>query len=196
MGRLFNFHTKPIPICRTVEPESISDAMSRSYAPRGLPTNPMARQRQLFNHRKDDYVLCPLLAGGLLLHRSYQTIMSRHRLLRRMCTLSRPLSNVGGRPTPTPKLSNDYVSASSTSSYVHSITSFVQCWRTAYSYVEAIKRLCLGIVYFIVCTLYGILWLHAIIRYRYRGIPTLETRILNEDSDEKGRVTIKGGRRD
>jgi hypothetical protein len=30
----------------------------------------------------------------------------------------------------------------------------------------------------------------------YGGIPTLETRILNKDFDEKGRVMLKSGRGD
>jgi len=96
-GKLFNPHTDPIPMRRTAEPESISDATSSSYAPRGLPANATAQQRQLFDHRKDDPV--------------------------RFSVLARPSSTNGGRPTPTPKLSNDYVSASSTSSYAHSMAS-------------------------------------------------------------------------
>ncbi|KII88741.1 hypothetical protein PLICRDRAFT_176290 [Plicaturopsis crispa FD-325 SS-3] len=52
-------------------------------------------QRQLFDHRKDDPV--------------------------RFSVLARP--NANGRPSPTPKSSGEYVSNSSTSSYAHSITS-------------------------------------------------------------------------
>ena len=37
--------------------------------------------------------------------------------------LARPSSINGSRPTPTPKSSGDYISASSTSSYAHSIAS-------------------------------------------------------------------------
>jgi hypothetical protein len=91
-------------------------------------------------------------AEGLLLHQSYPMITSRHRLLHPMHTLWRHLDCLSlndnpkyahcpiydpirfsvlawpsftnsGRSTPTPKLSNDYVSASSTSSYAHSMAS-------------------------------------------------------------------------
>ncbi|KAG1848042.1 hypothetical protein DFJ58DRAFT_890873, partial [Suillus subalutaceus] len=98
-GKLFNPNTDPIPMRRTTEPESISDATSSSSPPRNTPTShqrdPPA-SRQLFNHRKDDPV--------------------------RFAVLTRP-SSTGGRPPPTPKSSGDYVSTSSTSSYAHSLTS-------------------------------------------------------------------------
>jgi protein SMG6 len=98
-GKLFNPNTDPIPMRRTTEPESISDATSSSSPPHNTPTShqrdPPA-SRQLFNHRKDDPV--------------------------RFAVLARP-SSTDGRPPPTPKSSGDYVSASSTSSYAHSLTS-------------------------------------------------------------------------
>ncbi|EED78536.1 predicted protein [Postia placenta Mad-698-R] len=119
-GKLYNpnadYSRRPI---LTAEPDTISDAASSSYAPRGpAPHGPRAHQppaqsraapdahRQLFDHRKDDPV--------------------------KFSVLTRPQasSNVGGspssgRPTPTPKSSGDYVSASSTSSasYAHSTIS-------------------------------------------------------------------------
>ena len=100
-NKLFNPQTDLIPMRHTAEPESISDATSSSYAPRGMSINPSgplreasAHQRQLFDHRKDDPV--------------------------RFSVLPRPSSTNGNRPVPTPKSSADYVSASSTSSYAHS----------------------------------------------------------------------------
>ncbi|KAG2752558.1 hypothetical protein P692DRAFT_20872018 [Suillus brevipes Sb2] len=78
---------------------AFSDATSSSSPPRNTPTShqrdPPA-SRQLFDHRKDDPV--------------------------RFAVLVRP-SSTGARPPPTPKSSGDYVSASSTSSYAHSLTS-------------------------------------------------------------------------
>ncbi|KAL4259410.1 PIN domain-containing protein [Pleurotus pulmonarius] len=103
-SKLFNPDTDPIPMRRTAEPESISDATSSSYAPRreinGHSTAAQSshhlrdgQSRQLFDHRKDDPV--------------------------RFSVLSRP----NGRPTPTPKSSGEYVSASSASSYAASTLS-------------------------------------------------------------------------
>ncbi|KAJ8463961.1 hypothetical protein ONZ45_g17401 [Pleurotus djamor] len=98
--RLYNPDTDSIPMQRTAEPESISDATSSSYVPRARPngvnSSSAAREasaKQLFDHRKDDPV--------------------------RFNVLARPQ----GRPTPTPKSSGDYVSASSTSSYAPSVVS-------------------------------------------------------------------------
>jgi protein SMG6 len=93
--KLFNPETDPIPMRYSAEPESISDTTSSSYVPRRGP-NSASRDvppRQLFDHRKDDPV--------------------------RFAVLARP----HGRPTPTPKSSADYLSASSTSSYANSVTS-------------------------------------------------------------------------
>ncbi|TDL27426.1 hypothetical protein BD410DRAFT_818864 [Rickenella mellea] len=95
-GKLFNPDADPIPIRRTAEPESMSDNGSSSYAPRAGPSKEGAGQAgRLFDHRKDDPV--------------------------RFNVLARPSDR--GRPHPTPKSSGEYVSASSTSSYAHSITS-------------------------------------------------------------------------
>lgn len=98
-GKLFNPASDPISMRRTAEPETISDNGSSSYAPRNaLPTPDRgAHQGRLFDHRKDDPV--------------------------RFHVLARPNPANGNRPTPTPKSSGEYVSASSTSSYAHSGTS-------------------------------------------------------------------------
>lgn len=166
-GKLFNPNTDPIPMRRTTEPESISDATSSSSPPRNTPIShqrdPPA-SRQLFDHRKDDPV--------------------------RFAVLARP-SSTGGRPPPTPKSSGDYVSASSTSSYAHSLTSsFTLSSGTTdnssassalfdskpredasnNAFAVQLKRL-------------------------YRSISTLETKILNEDPDDlidEGRVVLQG----
>ncbi|EGN96009.1 hypothetical protein SERLA73DRAFT_112057 [Serpula lacrymans var. lacrymans S7.3] len=174
-SKLFNPDTDPIPMRRTAEPESISDATSSSYVPRsGPPTSshqrePPTHQRQLFDHRKDDPV--------------------------RFSVLARPSSSTG-RPTPTPKSSGDYVSASSTSSYAHSMTSsnFTLSSNTTdtssassalfdrkpneessnNAFAVQLKRL-------------------------YRGISVLETKILNEDTDDQAdesRVMLHGHGKD
>lgn len=158
-GKLYNPQTDPIPMRRTADPEVISDATSSSYAPRGTAANAPAHQRQLFDHRKDDPV--------------------------RFSVLARPSS----RPTPTPKSSVGYVSASSTSSYAPSIasSSFTLSSNTtdnssassaakpntdesSNNFAVQLKKL-------------------------YRGIAALETKILNEDMDEsgpeEGRIVLK-----
>jgi len=83
---------------RTAEPEAISDAGSSSYATRNPPpTQERGSQAgRLFDHKKDDPV--------------------------RFHVLARP-SPANNKPTPTPKSTGEYISASSTSSYAHSITS-------------------------------------------------------------------------
>ncbi|KAF9228014.1 hypothetical protein BS17DRAFT_747074 [Gyrodon lividus] len=157
---------------RTLEPESISDATSSSYVPRNAPPShhrdPPAHQR-LFDHRKDDPV--------------------------RFSVLARPSSN-GAKPTPTSKNSGDYVSASSTSSYAHSMTSssFTLSSGTTdnssassalfegkpredpskNAFADQLKKL-------------------------YRSISTLESKILNEDTDdnaEDGRIVLHGRARE
>lgn len=168
-GKLFNPNTDPIPMRRTTEPESISDVTSSSSPPRNPPTShprdPPAN-RQLFDHRKDDPV------------RFAVSVQARP-------------SSTGARPTPTPKSSGDYVSASSTSSYAHSLTSsFTLSSGTTdnssassalfdskpredasnNAFAIQLKRL-------------------------YRNISTLETKILNEDPDDlvdEGRVVLQG----
>ncbi len=113
-GRLYNPNSelaRRAPI--TTEPDAMSDAASSSYAPRGGPPIPRAHHRsqpartagdapRLFDPRKDNP----------------------------FSVLTRPNGNSGGspsigRPTPTPKSSGDWVSASSTSSasYAHSTIS-------------------------------------------------------------------------
>ena len=82
---------------RTAESEIFSDAISRSFAPRGSPANPPTHQRQPFGHQKD---------GPL-----------------QFSMLTRPSTANDSQPTPTSKSSGDYVSASSTSLYAHSIVS-------------------------------------------------------------------------
>ncbi|KAG1756261.1 uncharacterized protein EDB91DRAFT_1091560 [Suillus paluster] len=168
-GKLFNPNTDPIPMRRTAEPESISDVTSSSSPPRNTPTShqrdPPAN-RHLFDHRKDDPVRFAV------------------------SVLARPSSN-GARPPPTPKSSGDYVSASSTSSYAHSMTSsFTLSSGTTdnssassalfdtkpredpsnNAFAAQLKKL-------------------------YRSISTLETKILNEDADDyvdEGRVLLQG----
>ncbi|OBZ75187.1 hypothetical protein A0H81_04568 [Grifola frondosa] len=110
LGKLYNPNTDSArrPVI-TAEPDNISDATSSSYAPRGPSSHPrpaayMGRgsseqHRQLFDHRKDDPVRFSVLTRSPVASGS-------------------PLnsSQNGGRPTPTPKSSGDWVSASSTSS--------------------------------------------------------------------------------
>ncbi|KDR73471.1 hypothetical protein GALMADRAFT_71996 [Galerina marginata CBS 339.88] len=107
-SKLFNPNTDPIPMRRTAEPESMSDGTGSSYVhvSRAAPTTaPSVHRderttttRQLFDHRKDNPV--------------------------RFSVLARPQMSSGhGRPSPTPKSSGDYLSASSTSSYAASISS-------------------------------------------------------------------------
>ncbi|EPT05882.1 hypothetical protein FOMPIDRAFT_1044363 [Fomitopsis schrenkii] len=118
-NRLYNPNAdSPRRAILTAEPEAMSDAASSSYAPRGpaphgpRQATPQSRaapdsHRQLFDHRRDDPV--------------------------RFSVLTRPQASPNAaagrphadRPTPTPKSSGDYVSASSTSSasYAHSTLS-------------------------------------------------------------------------
>ncbi|GBE82472.1 hypothetical protein SCP_0408560 [Sparassis crispa] len=111
---LYNPNADPIrkPVILTAEPDTMSDGGSSSYAPRGPPGPPPQRthqqgqqvrtagdgHRQLFDHRKDDPVRFSVLA------RPHASPNGANQ------------SAVLGRPTPTPKSSGDYVSASSTSS--------------------------------------------------------------------------------
>lgn len=96
-NKLYNPDTDPVPLRRTHDPESVSDATSSSYLPRNPPTHhrdPPSNQR-LFDHRKDDPV--------------------------RFSVLARPSS--APKSTPVQKPPPDHVSASSTSSYAHSMAS-------------------------------------------------------------------------
>lgn len=95
--KLFNPDADPVPMRRTAEPEVFSETASSSYGLRNHVTSDRGAQHgRLFDFRKDDPVRFNVL---------------------------RPTPSPGNRPTPTPKSSGDYVSASSTSSYAHSITS-------------------------------------------------------------------------
>ncbi|KAG1891533.1 hypothetical protein F4604DRAFT_1706903 [Suillus subluteus] len=168
-GKLFNPNTDPIPMRRTAEPESISDATSSSSPPRNPPTShqrdPPAN-RQLFDHRKDDPVRFAV------------------------SVLARP-SSTGGRPPPTPKSSGDYVSASSTSSYAHSLTSsFTLSSGTtdnssaSSALFDSKPREDASNNAFAVQ-----------LKKLYRNISTLETKISNEDPDDlvdEGRVVLQG----
>lgn len=93
--KLYNPNVDPVPMRRTAEPEVLSDNGSSAYASRNAMASPDrgAHQGRLFDYRKDDPVRFHVLRPD------------------------------GVRATPTPKSSGDYVSASSTSSYAHSITS-------------------------------------------------------------------------
>ena len=103
--KLFNPDTDPIPMRRTTDPEPISGSTSTQQASRPPPppssTNHRDERgnaaRHLFDHRKDDPV--------------------------RFSVMARPQLSAPSRPSPTPKPSRDYVSASSTSSYAASISS-------------------------------------------------------------------------
>ncbi|OCH95657.1 hypothetical protein OBBRIDRAFT_767535 [Obba rivulosa] len=111
-GKLWNPNTDPIrkPQVLVAEPDTISDAASSSYAPRGHTSRanahphpsrgPVDSNRQLFDHRRDDPVRFAVLT------RPHVSPNSAHAAV--------VTSN--GRPTPTPKSSGEYVSASSTSS--------------------------------------------------------------------------------
>ena len=156
---------------RTAEPEAVCDATSSSYAPRGPSGSPnnremSAHQLQLFDHRKDDPV--------------------------RFSVMASPLSTNDGRPTPTPKSSADYVSVSSTSSYAHSIASSSFTLSSGTTESSASSALFerkpseeTGNSNTFAVQLEKL----------YRGISSLETRILNEDVDDsgtdEGRVLLK-----
>ena len=113
-GKLYNPHADlPRRPMVTAEPDAMSEAASSSYAPRQpppLPSRPHHRAQpsrvggeapRLFDPRKDDP--------------------------HQFSVMTRPQVNGGapsnGRPTPTPKSSGDWVSASSTSSYAQSTIS-------------------------------------------------------------------------
>ncbi|RDB24144.1 hypothetical protein Hypma_008825 [Hypsizygus marmoreus] len=177
-AKLFNPQADPIPLRRTTEPETMSDATSSSYLPRPHHPSPVSReretQRQLFDHRKDDPV--------------------------RFSVLARPSRD---RPTPTPKSSGDYISASSTSSYANSQASsaFTLSSTTDGSSASSVLfdrpgggRGDDGNNVFSVQ-----------LKKLYRAITNLETKVKMEDSDERDgedgsgtsgrgepRVTLKG----
>ena len=94
--KLYNPDADPVPMRRTAEPDVFSETASSSYGPRHHLSDRGAQHGRLFDFRKDDPVRFNVL---------------------------RPTPPNGNRPSPTPKSSGEYVSASSTSSYAHSITS-------------------------------------------------------------------------
>jgi protein SMG6 len=149
---------------RTAEPESISDATSSSYAPRGMSANPpgalretSAHQRQLFDHRKDDPV--------------------------RFSVLARPSSiNGSRRPPPTPKSSADYVSASSMSSYPHSQVSSTFTFSSNTTDGSSAS----SAVFDRPTEEPGNNAFAVQLKKLYRGISALEAKILSEDADDGG----------
>ena len=149
----------------STEPESISDTASSSYVPRTCPKGGLrdAPSRQLFDHRKDDPV--------------------------RFAVLARP----HGRPTPTPKSSADYLSASSTSSYANSVSSSSFTLSSNTDDSSASSALFeqqgrpneeSGTNIFAVQ-----------LKRLYRTISTLEDKVKQEDAEdtaEEGRILLKG----
>ena len=108
-GKLYNPNTDPIRrSVITAEPDAMSDAASSSHSPRAMPARVLQSaqtsrgvgdaHRQLFDPRKHDAVLF--------------STQNRHQAP--TAAVSSPPN--AGRPTPTPKSSGDWVSASSTSS--------------------------------------------------------------------------------
>ncbi|KAH9853995.1 hypothetical protein C2E23DRAFT_727275 [Lenzites betulinus] len=107
-GKLYNPNTDPVRRpAMTAEPEVMSDGASSSHSPRAVPARippsqpsrgPTDAHRQLFDPRKHDAVL----------------FAAQHRQHGPAPPPSG--SSSVGRPTPTPKSSGDWVSASSTSS--------------------------------------------------------------------------------
>ncbi|KAJ7752078.1 hypothetical protein B0H16DRAFT_1887390 [Mycena metata] len=162
--RLFNPDRDPIPMRRTAEPDTMSDAASSSYVSRGAAqaSPPQVRDasgRQLFDHRKDDPVRFVLR----------------------------------GKPPPTPKSSGEYVSASSTSSYANSMASSNFTLSSTTDGSSASSALFdrkshpngddRGTNVFAIQ-----------LKKLYRAITDLETKVKLEDSDEaedSGRVLLK-----
>lgn len=107
-GKLYNPNTDPVRRpAMTAEPEVMSDGASSSHSPRAVPARippsqpsrgPTDAHRQLFDPRKHDAVLFAAQ------HRQHGPVPQPSG------------SSSVGRPTPTPKSSGDWVSASSTSS--------------------------------------------------------------------------------
>ncbi|OAX36865.1 hypothetical protein K503DRAFT_271382 [Rhizopogon vinicolor AM-OR11-026] len=167
-AKLFNPYADSIRMRRTSEPEAISDVTSNSSPPRNTPTThhrDTPANRQLFDHRKDDPVRFAV------------------------SVLARPPS-VGGRPTPTPKSSGDYVSASSTSSYAHSMTSSFTLSSGTTDNSSASSALFDGKPREDPSNNAFAVQLKKL----YRSISALETKILNEDPDDldDGRVLLQG----
>ena len=100
--KLFNPDTDPIPLRRTAEPDSMSEAETTNLS-RSLRNHAINSARQLFDHRRDDPVHFKTP------HRTPGPTSSH-------ATHTEKL-------TPTPKSSGDYISAGSASSYAASISS-------------------------------------------------------------------------
>ena len=100
--KLFNPDTDPIPLRRTAEPDSMSEAETTNL-PRNLRNHAINSARQLFDHRRDDPV----------------HFKTPHRT---PGPTSSPATHTE-KLTPTPKSSGDYISAGSASSYAASISS-------------------------------------------------------------------------
>ncbi|KAJ7470538.1 hypothetical protein FB451DRAFT_1254044 [Mycena latifolia] len=161
--RLFNPDRDPIPMRRTAEPEAMSDAASSSYAPRGAA--PAAPPPRDTTGRQ------------LFDHRKDDPV----RFVLR------------GKPTPTPKSSGEYVSASSTSSYANSMASSTFTLSSTTDGSSASSALFdrrshpngddRGTNVFAIQ-----------LKKLYRAITDLETKVKQEDSDDAddaGRVLLK-----
>ena len=159
----------------------MSDATGSSYVqvPRGGPSSSSmphregsSAARQLFDHRKDDPV--------------------------RFAVLARPqLSSHNGRPTPTPKMSADHVSASSASSYAPSIASSSFTLSSTTDGSSASSALFEGGRPNQGTEDSGNNVFSIQLKKLYRAITNLETKIKQEDSDESddgmnSRVVLKG----
>ncbi|KZP20887.1 hypothetical protein FIBSPDRAFT_861344 [Athelia psychrophila] len=105
--------------------------------------------------------------------------------------MARPSSTNGGRPTPTPKASADYVSASSTSSYAPSLAS------SSFTLSSGTTESSAGSALFDrkPSEEPGNNAFAVQLKKLYRGISSLETRILTEDAEDagvdEGRVLLK-----
>ena len=102
--KLFNPDTDPIPMRPTADPESMLESTGPQQGTHPLPSSTNHRDvrgntsRHLFDPQNDDPV--------------------------RFSVMARPQVLAYGYPSPTPKCSGDYVSASSTLSYTASVSSF------------------------------------------------------------------------
>ncbi|KAJ7694140.1 hypothetical protein B0H17DRAFT_1057941 [Mycena rosella] len=161
--RLFNPDRDPIPMRRTAEPDAMSEAASSSYAPRGA--SPAAPPPRDTTGRQ------------LFDHRKDDPV----RFVLR------------GKPTPTPKSSGEYVSASSTSSYANSMASSTFTLSSTTDGSSASSALFdrrshpggedRGTNVFAIQ-----------LKKLYRAITDLETKVKQEDSDDAddaGRVLLK-----
>ncbi|KAF7966165.1 hypothetical protein HWV62_39776 [Athelia sp. TMB] len=211
--KLFNPQTDPIPMLRTAEPEAVSDATSSSYAPRGPSGSPnnrelSAHQRQLFDHRKDDPHEKALSQVPRPSHNMAKTKLFNPQtdpipMLRTAepeAVSDATSSSYAPRgPSGSPNnrelsahqrqlfdhrkddpSSADYVSASSTSSYAHSIASLSFTLSSGTTESSASSALFERRP----SEETGNSNAFAVQLKLYRGISSLETRILNEDVDD------------